>query len=203
MAYHLVAVLLSPLLLALLAAVVSALWPVRLAPWPLLLPAWVLAAMTFALIPHRGDLAGPVLEWCRPDVPGIVLSALAMPLAALLVAADRGRSPRAARLLASPWRFALLQASVAGVGLVPLPCVLASTAMLAPWSWRHARAPLWLGLAGTAACVAWPWPDVVDALAAVAALALAVLLRPTTRGERAWQLAAFALAGLAAWRATT
>jgi hypothetical protein len=202
MAYHLVVVLLSPLLLALLAAVVSASWPVRLAPWPLLLPAWVLAAMTFELIPHRGELAGPVLVWCRPDVPGIVLSALAMPIAALLVAANR-RSPLGSRLLASPWRFALLQASVAGVGLLPLPCVLATTALLAPWSWRHASAPLWLAFVGIAALVAWPWPGAVDALAAVATLVLALLLRPTTRGEHAWQLAAFGMAVLAAWRAVT
>lgn len=199
MGFHLVAVLLSPLLLCLLGALATALWPRRLLLWAFLAPAWVLAAMSLGLLEHRHELAGPVLRWCRVDAPGLWSTALAMPLGALFVGWQRG-SDRVAALREQPWRCALWQGSVAALGLLPAPCFLAATVLLRGWVWRWAGVPTLLGGTGLAALLASPWPGWVDLLAASAMGQLAVGLRPATGAARVWIVLASGLAALALWR---
>ncbi|MFY9344559.1 MAG: hypothetical protein WAT39_18855, partial [Planctomycetota bacterium] len=161
MGYHLVAVLLSPLLLCLLGALAAALWPARWVLWSFLAPAWVIAALTLGLVPHQHELAGPVLHWCRVDTPGLVLNAFAMPAAALLLFSHRS-SPQVRHLLDSRSRFALFQAAAAGLGLLPPPCLLAAIGLLGGWSWRHSRAPVFVEVLAVLAFVCWAWPGLAD-----------------------------------------
>lgn len=202
MGFHLVAVLLSPLLLCLLGALASALWPRRLLLWAFLAPAWVLAAMSLGLLEHTHELAGPVLRWCRVDTPGLWLTALAMPLATLYVRWQRGADCTAA-LSTKPWRYALWQGSVAALGLLPVPCFLLATALLPGWAWRRANVPTLLGGAGLAALLASPWPGWVDLLTALAMGLLAVGLRPVTTAARVWIALASGLAVLALVRSVS
>src|SRR5688572_6682521 len=184
MAFHLLIVLLTPCLLCLVAVAATAAWPARAVLWALLAPAWVLAALSVGLVVHRGELAGPVLTWCRIDPPGLVLSALVLPLGAVLARGRRGDPV---------WRRAAPQASLAPLGLLPLPCLLATTALLGPWSWRHRLAPVWLVVAGLGALVAWPWPGLADVATAFVLAALAALLHADTPRSRAWRGVAAAL----------
>ena len=164
------------------------------------LPAWALAAGCFGLIGYRHELAGPVLVWCRVDVVGIVVTMAVLPTAALLAWRARA-APAVVALRTKPWRGALLQASLAPLGLLPLPMLLPSMALLGSWSWRRETAPRWLTAATGAALLAWPWPGVVDALTAATMLGTALLLRPEAPGQRPWLLLASAAALLAAVRA--
>jgi hypothetical protein len=177
MGYHLVAVLLSPFALCLAAALASALWPRRGVLWACLTPAWVLAAMSWGLAQHRGELAGPVLQWCRVDVVGLAITAAVLPASALW-----WRSIDAPR--AAPWRFALFQASMAPIAIVPLPCVFGAVALLPAWTWRHRAAPLVLALLAGASLCWWPWGVSADMHTAIACAALVVLARPIGRARQ-------------------
>ena len=140
MGYHLLVVLLSPLLLSLLAMATGALWPRRLVVWLTLLPAWVLAAFNVRLLTFAEELSGPVQVLGRLDLLGILLSSFAMPVSAGLVWMNRFSEPCRA-LRASPWRYGSFQASMSGLGILPLPIPLWSMWALRAWQWRWPHTP--------------------------------------------------------------
>ncbi|MBK8096247.1 MAG: hypothetical protein IPK26_04025 [Planctomycetes bacterium] len=200
MAWHLPLVLLTPTLLCLLAALAAAAWARRGVPWFLLLPAWALSALNHGLWTARAEFAGPVLQWCRVDDPGIALSIVVLPLSALVVWRWRA-DPEVAALRAVPRRLPLLQAALAATCFLPLPTLLWLLTGAGPWRWRIAGARWWFAGGFVVATLTWRWPGAVDAVGAVVLGAAVLAVRPFSRTQRCvrWLLAFGAV--LAAWRA--
>jgi len=183
MGYHLLVVLLSPLLLSLLAMATGALWPRRLVVWLTLLPAWVLAAFNVRLLTFAEELSGPVQVLGRLDLLGILLSSFAMPVSAGLVWMNRFSEPCRA-LRASPWRYGSFQASMSGLGILPLPIPLWSMWALRAWQWRWPHTPYLLAGGAMLALVTWPWPGVVDLVSALTVGIAAFMLQPRSLARR-------------------
>lgn len=200
MELHLPLVVATPTLLCLLAAVAALLWPRRSVLWPFLLPAWGLDLCFLGLWQSRAELAGPVLVWFRIDLPGLVWTALAGPVVAVVLWRRRA-TPALASLRERPWRLALLHAVVVAFGLVPLPLLLCAVPLLGvgPFRWRSTH--LLLVVASLAAVMSWPSPVVVDAVGVLGVGLFVAACAPETVGRRPAIAVALAWATLASWRA--
>ncbi|MBL8735588.1 MAG: hypothetical protein JNL12_04115 [Planctomycetes bacterium] len=200
MELHLPLVVATPTLLCLLAAVAALLWPRRSVLWPFLLPAWWLDLCFLGLWQCRAELAGPVLVWFRIDLPGLVWTALAGPIVAVVLWRRRA-TPAVAALRERPWRLALLHAVVVAFGLVPLPLVLCAAPLLGVGPFRRRFLPLLLPAVLVAAVVAWPFPGVADAVGVLGVGVFVAACAPHTVGRRPAIAAALAWAAVASWRA--
>lgn len=197
---HLPLVVATPTLLCLLAALAALLWPRRSVLWPFLLPAWGLDLCFLGLLQSRAELAGPVLVWFRIDLLGLVWTALAGPVVAVVLWRQRA-APAVLALRERPFRLALLHALVVAFGLVPVPLLLAAVPLLGfgPFRWRFA--PGLFAAALLAAVVAWPFPGFADAVGALGAVLFAVACTPRTVGRGPVTSLALAWAALGLWRA--
>jgi len=200
MEYHFLVVLASPALLCLSATAAAALWPRRGVVWALLLPAWILAGLDLGLLTMRHELAGPVLRWCRVDALGLVLASCAMPASALLLRTSAS-SRASRRLRATPWRFAAFQASMAGLGILPVPLLPVALWLAGEHDWRWRVAPRVLAASTVLAFLAWPRAGLVDLLAAGTTGFTALAVLPGSTARRITVAAAALLAVLHAWRA--
>ncbi|MFO1030994.1 MAG: hypothetical protein U1F60_07950 [Planctomycetota bacterium] len=200
MELHLPLVVATPTLLCLLAAIAALLWPRRSVLWPFLLPAWGLDLCFLGLWQSRAELAGPVLVWFRIDLPGLVWTALAGPVVAVVLWRRRA-TPAVAALRERPWRLALLHAAVVALGLVPLPLLLGVVPFFGVGPLRWSCTPQLLAAVLVATVVAWPFPGVADAVGATGVVLFAAACAPHTVGRRAAIASALAWATLAIGRA--
>ena len=200
MELHLPLVVATPTLLCLLAAVAALLWPRRSVLWPFLLPAWGLDLCFLGLLQSRAELAGPVLVWFRIDLLGLVWTALAGPVVAVVLWRRRAASAVVV-LRERPWRLALLHALVVAFGLVPVPLLLAAVPLLGigPFRWRFA--PVLFAAALLAAGVAWPFPGFADVVGALGAVLFTAACTPRTVGRWPASSLALAWAAFCLWRA--
>lgn len=200
MELHLPLVVATPTLLCLLAALAALLWPRRSVLWPFLLPAWGLDLYFLGLLQSRAELAGPVLVWFRIDLPGLVWTALAGPIAAVLSWRLRA-TPAFATLRQHPVRLALFHALVVAFGLVPVPLLLLAVPLLGIGSFRWRAAPAVLAAALLGAALAWPFAVMADLAGAAGAIVLAVAWAPRTPCRAPVTMLALAWAVLGVWRA--
>lgn len=200
MELHLPLVVATPTLLCLLAAVAALLWPRRSVLWPFLLPAWGLDLCFLGLWQSRAELAGPVLVWFRIDAPGLVWTALAGPIVAVVLWRRRA-TPAVAALRERPWQLALLHAVVVAFGLVPLPLLLVAAPLLGVGPFRWRMTPLLLVVGLLAAVTSWPFPAVADAVGVLGVGVFVAACTPHTKGRRPTIAAALACSAVAIWRA--
>lgn len=183
MELHLPLVLATPTLLCLLAAVATWVWPCRVVVWPFVLPAALLAIGCLGLLPCRGEVTGPAVHWLRLDVPGLVVNALALPVA-VGWGSRSSRNAGGEGRIGRPWRFAAWLAVVAAAGLTPLPLAAVAVWPLGPFAWRRPAGRRLVAALFVLASASWPWSRLVDAISGLTLAVCAGSWSPTSQRQR-------------------
>lgn len=188
--FHLVLVVVTPMMLGVAGAIAAWIGGKRWLAWACIAPACFIAAMSYGLWPLRDEIAGPVTTWCRVDAPGIALAIVAMPLVAFTFGRRASSAPC----------FSLQQAAAGGLAFVPLPLFVGLTWLVDRCPWRTCAGATVVILASTLATTAYVFEIdrvVVDVTTTIALAAHTATLRSELGSHR---LVAAALATLAATR---
>jgi hypothetical protein len=198
LAWHVPLVLVTPAILAIVAAIALRLAPRPWLAWVAVLPALALQSLLLRQPGIRPALAGPAVEWLNPGAAAAFGGLLG---AALVLGWCRPAVPALGWRRPPPWRWCALLATALAIPLLPLPALASIQLVL-----LHGRRPVWRVRAcgpmvhGAAVILSATWfvdPALAATAAAVVHLGAALALVPDRR--TAFPLLATAANLLAIW----